>query len=86
MSAVEMLGQFLVASDRRVCPFSPATQAGDDCRVIVGGIDAQIRQQTGRKRSKVAFRRMAYRKGLTSGGLRFAYPCKSPACAGMTVW
>ena len=56
MSAVEMLGQSPVASDRQARPFSPATRAGDfvfvsgqvatgeDGEVIVGGIEAQTRQ------------------------------------------
>ena len=56
MSAVEMLGQSPVASDRQARPFSPATRAGDfvfvsgqvaageDGEVVVGGIEAQTRQ------------------------------------------
>jgi reactive intermediate/imine deaminase len=56
MSAVEMLGQSPVASDRQARPFSPATRAGDfvfvsgqvgvddEGQVVVGGIEAQTRQ------------------------------------------
>jgi reactive intermediate/imine deaminase len=56
MSAVEMLGQSPVASDRQARPFSPATRAGDfvfvsgqvpsgdDGQIVVGGIEAQARQ------------------------------------------
>ena len=56
MSAVEMLGQSLLASDRQVRPFSPATRAGDfvfvsgqvaagdDGQIVAGGIEAQTRQ------------------------------------------
>ncbi|MDR2113526.1 MAG: RidA family protein, partial [Candidatus Accumulibacter sp.] len=56
MSAVEMLGQSPVASDRQARPFSPATRAGDfvfvsgqvavgdDGEVVAGGIEAQTRQ------------------------------------------
>lgn len=56
MSAVEMLGQSPLASDRQTRPLSPATRAGDfvfvsgqvptddQGQVIVGGIEAQTRQ------------------------------------------
>jgi reactive intermediate/imine deaminase len=56
MSAVEMLGQSPVASDRQARPFSPATRAGDfvfvsgqvaagdNGEIVVGGIEAQTRQ------------------------------------------
>jgi reactive intermediate/imine deaminase len=56
MSAVEMLGQSPVASDRQARPFSPATRAGDfvfvsgqvaagdNGEIVVGGIEAQARQ------------------------------------------
>jgi reactive intermediate/imine deaminase len=56
MSAVEILGQSPVASDRQVRPFSPATRAGDfvfvsgqvavgdDGELVIGGIEAQTRQ------------------------------------------
>lgn len=56
MSAVEMLGQSPIASDRQARPLSPATRAGDFVfvsgqvptddlgQVITGGIEAQTRQ------------------------------------------
>jgi len=66
MSAVEMLGQSPIASDRQARPLSPATRAGDfvfvsgqvptddQGQVIVGGIEAQTRQVFSRLRDALA--------------------------------
>lgn len=81
MSAVEMLGQAPLASDRLARPLSPATRAGDfvfvsgqvptddQGQVIPGGIEAQTRQ---------VFKRIE--GALALAGCTLADVCKA------TVW